>query len=316
MPFRMLEGESVPDAVRRIVSEQIDAAIAEIADRALPEPETIHQVRKRCKKLRAVLRLVRPGLGEVYAAENAFFRDAARLLSPLRDTQSVLDAYDALLARFRHEIARRTFAPVRRQLVQRTRRRAREIADLDERLDRVRGLMEDARERVVAWPIEGTGADGWRDGFERTYRQARRAMVQAYDGLTPEHFHEWRKGVKYHWYQTRLLRPVWSKVLGARADEADALAEMLGDHHDLVVLGATLREELDGADGGPQLARLGELIGRRRAELEAVAKSLGERLHAEKPRDIGARHVRYWEAWQEQQRCRSSPGDEPVAASA
>ena len=76
-------------------------------NRALPEPEKIHQIRKRCKKLRAVLRLVRPGLSEFYASENAFFRDAARVLSPLRDTQSVLDAYDGLMKRYRGEVARR-----------------------------------------------------------------------------------------------------------------------------------------------------------------------------------------------------------------
>src|SRR4030095_9789335 len=316
MSFRMLEGESVPDGVRRIAREQIDAAIAEISDRTLPEAEKIHQVRKRCKKLRALLRLVRPGLGEFYAAENAFFRDAARLLSPLRDAQSVLDAYDALMARFHREVARRALAPTRRQLAQRKSRRAREVTDLDERLDRVRGLMEDARERVGAWPIEVTGPDAWRDGFEQTYRQARRAMAQAYDSPTTEHFHEWRKGVKYHWYHTRLLRPLWTKALGARAEAADALGEMLGDHHDLAVLRATLLEELHEADGRQQVDRLVELILRRRAELEAEAKPLGERLCAEKARQIGARHVRYWDAWQEEQRCQSVTGHEPVAASA
>src|SRR6188768_3143106 len=144
MPFCLLEGESVPDGIRRIAREQIGAAIDEISGRALPEPEKIHQLRKRCKKLRAVLRLVRPGLNELYASENAFFRDAARLLSPLRDTQSVLDAYDGLMKHYGGEVARRTLAPVRRHLVQRKRRRASEVTDLDERLDRVRGMMQDA----------------------------------------------------------------------------------------------------------------------------------------------------------------------------
>lgn len=51
------------------------------------------------------------------------------------------------------------------------------------------------------------------------------------------------------------------------------------------------------------------------AELEAEAKPLGERLCAEKPRQIGARHARYWDAWQGRQRRRSATGDEPVAAS-
>src|SRR4029453_7447377 len=106
---------------------------------------------------------------------------------------------------------RRTLAPIRRQLAQRKSRRAREGTDLDERLDRVRGLMEDAHERVAAWPIEATGSDAWRDGFQQTYRQARRSMALAYAPPTIENFHEWRKGVKYHWYHSRLLRRLWGK---------------------------------------------------------------------------------------------------------
>ena len=315
MSFCLLEGESVPDGIRRIAREQVEAAVDEISDRALREPEKIHQVRKRCKKLRAVLRLVRPGLNELYASENAFFRDAARLLSPLRDTQSVLDAYDGLMKHYRGEVARRTLAPVRRHLVQRKRRRASEVTDLDERLDRVRGMMQDARERIPAWPIEATGSDAWRDGFEQTYRKARRSMALAYANPTTETFHEWRKGVKYHWYHCRLLRPLWSKALGASARAADDLGEMLGDHHDLAVLRSTLLDEPNKVDRR-RIDQVVELIGRRRAQLEAEARPIGERLCAEKPKQIGARHVRYWDAWQQQQHSRGTTADEAVAASA
>ena len=46
---------------------------------------TVHDVRKRCKKVRGLLRLVRPGLGPDYRRANADVRDAARELSSLRD---------------------------------------------------------------------------------------------------------------------------------------------------------------------------------------------------------------------------------------
>jgi CHAD domain-containing protein len=316
MAFRILEAEGVPDGIRRIAGEQIDAAIAEICDPSLPEHEKIHQVRKRCKKLRAVLRLIRPWLGEVYARENAYFRDAARALSPLRDAQSVLDAYDALMARFDGEVERRTFAGVRRRLTLRKSRRAQEVTDLAQRFAHVRGLMEAVRERVATWPVDATGADAWRGGFELTYRRARKAMAAAYEAPSAERFHEWRKGVKYHWYHTRILQPLWDTELAARAGEGNALGEMLGSHHDLGVLRATLLDEAEGFGRGRPVAALVELIGRRRAELEADARPLGARLFAEKPRWIGARHVGYWDAWQEEQRCRRATAEEPAAASA
>ena len=40
------------------------------------------------------------------------------------------------------------------------------------------------------------------------------------------------------------------------------------------------------------------------------------RLCAEKPKQIGARHVRYWDAWQQKQQSRRETADEAVAASA
>src|SRR5262249_8905352 len=280
MAFRMREGESVAEGVRRIAGEQIDAAIADICEHSLADDEKIHQVRKRCKQLRALLRLVRPDLGEAYARENAYFRDAARSLSPLRDAQSVPNAYGALMPRFDGEVERATFGAVRRRLTLRKKRRAREVTDMSLPFDRVRGLMEAARERVATWPVDTTGADAWRGSFEQTYRRARRAMSAVYEAPTPEHFHEWRKSVKYHWYHTRILRPLGDDVITSRADAVDALGEMRGSHHDLVVLRATLLDEADGSGSGRPIALLIELIDRRRSELESDARPLGMRLFA------------------------------------
>jgi CHAD domain-containing protein len=317
MAFRMREGEGIREGVRRIAWEQLDAALAETCDPALPRAEKVRQVRKRCKKLRALLRLYRPLLGDHYPLENAHYRDAARLLSPVRDAQSLLDVYDALMARFEDEVARRTYAPVRRRLARRRRWAAEHGGELGTRLEEVRGLLEAGRERVPSWPIDATDADAWRGGFEHTYGKARRAMAAAYDATTAEHFHEWRKGAKYHWYHTRLLRPIWSRALGAREREADVLGEILGAHHDLTVLRAALLEDdVHGRGGRDLVEQLVELICRRRAELEAAARPLGARLFAERPRQIGGRHGRYWDAWQAAQRCGRVTAQEPVAASA
>jgi hypothetical protein len=54
----------VQDGVRRIAVDQIDAAIAELDDKALDVHETVHQIRKRCKKLRGLIRLVRPAFAD------------------------------------------------------------------------------------------------------------------------------------------------------------------------------------------------------------------------------------------------------------
>ena len=70
MFFRISPGVPFGDDVRRIAYELIDGAVADSGARSIPYPERVHSIRKRCKKLRALVRLVRPGLVDTYRQEN------------------------------------------------------------------------------------------------------------------------------------------------------------------------------------------------------------------------------------------------------
>jgi hypothetical protein len=118
MPYRLTDKESVQNGIRRVISEQIERALAELSDEQLDRSLVIHQVRKRCKKIRGALRLVRDGT-DLYTADNARFRDAARRLSELRDADVMIETYDILTAHFSGEMDGRTIQPIRRQLVAR-----------------------------------------------------------------------------------------------------------------------------------------------------------------------------------------------------
>ena len=100
MGYRLRTGESAQNGIRRVISEEIERSLGEVADADLDRAHTIHQVRKRCKKIRATLRLVRGALGNTYSSENAWYRDAARRMSELRDAQAMMETYDALAKRF------------------------------------------------------------------------------------------------------------------------------------------------------------------------------------------------------------------------
>jgi hypothetical protein len=69
----LLADESVEDGIKRFVSEEIKQAIKEIDNPRLKRSEAIHEVRKHCKKIRSVLRLVRPQFEETYWFENTWF---------------------------------------------------------------------------------------------------------------------------------------------------------------------------------------------------------------------------------------------------
>lgn len=113
MSYKLDPGASLTDAVRAVARDQIDAAISSLEDAGDDLEEAVHDTRKRCKKLRALMRLVRPGIGKTYGKENAAFRDLARTLSDIRDAQVLAETIDGLAQHAEDEAAVALLEPVR-----------------------------------------------------------------------------------------------------------------------------------------------------------------------------------------------------------
>lgn len=290
-----LEDTSLQGGVRRIATDQIRTAIEEIDDPSLDRDATIHQVRKRCKKLRGLVRLVRPGF-EGYAAENARYRDAARRLSGLRDADVLIETYDKLVDHFDAEIDRRAFGQIRRRLTLR-RKSLLEEDRSEEELDAFRSGMERALADARNWTIGDGGFGIAIDGMEKTYKRARKAMQGAGKRRSDEAMHDWRKRVKYHRFHAELLRHVWLEPMNAHADAADELGDILGDHHDLAVFAQVLRADPDAFGSETTIEAALGLVNRRKRALEDRAFGIGSRLFAEKPKRIAGRWAAYRKAW-------------------
>lgn len=296
MAYRLLPDESVPESIRRIHGEQIDNAIDEIDDGDLGPHDTVHQVRKRCKKIRGLVRLVRPCFEETYSEENAWFRDTARLLSDLRDAHVRTETVELLADAFSDGVDPEAFEPVRTELLE-CRDRLMEEQDPDDRLGEAQDRLETARQRPADWPLETTGFDAVAGGLRKTYRRARRRFRKAYDDPTTERFHEWRKRVKYHRYHCRLLEEIWDPLLDVRREAAHDLSDLLGDDHDLAVLRRTLSDRPDAYGGREGVRVLVGVLDRQRAEYQARARPLGAKLFAETPDDLVSRFGAYFDAW-------------------
>lgn len=296
MAYHIKRGEEVEEALRRLADDQLETALEEIASDTLPFAEKVHQVRKRCKKLRGLLRLVRKSF-DGYGDENETFRDAARLLSEVRDAGSLIETYDALTGHFDAQIDRRAFAQIRARLT----RDANEIRDLPEtaeRMEEVRQTLLAARARVPGWRLDDAGFDAVEGGIAKTYKRARKRMAAAWADPTDEAMHDWRKRVKYHWYHARLLRGIWPRMMQAHKDAADDLSDLLGDHHDLAVLDQRLGETPGDFGSETDVEAFRALLQRRKTVLEDRAFHLGRRLLAERKTAIVARWNGYWTHWQ------------------
>ncbi len=297
MAFCLLPDESVEDGIKRVVSEEISQAIKEIDNPRLKRSEAIHEVRKHCKKIRGLLRLVRREFEETYQFENGWFRDAAKGLAELRDAEAIIETYDSLMDKFSDQVDRRAFAPMRRALTLRRKKIMEETGDLSQKLKQLRTHMEKAARRVAAWKLKVKEFDGIEGGLVATYRRARKTLVTAYDEPSAENFHEWRKQAKYHDYHMRLLRELWKPVMRSLSKQTDDLSDLLGDDHNLDVLHKMLLKSPKKYGKKRDIQVLLGLIDRSSAELRMEAHSVGARIFAEKPKTFGRRFSDYWEAW-------------------
>ncbi len=289
--YRLAPGLPVAAEVRRVAVEQLTRAAHDLDD---PDRhEAAHETRKRCKKLRALVRLVRGAAPEVHRTENPALRDAARRLSADRDQAAAVEAFDAFVDHHGDDLAADAFVEVRVGLLE---GRDEATDPWEPQRDAVRADLRDVQARIAGWELHGEGFAVLRDGLHRTYRAARQRMADAVDDGGDATRHEWRKQAKYHWHHLQLLRAAWPPVLRVQAAQVHRLTEMLGHERDLAALLARVRDDPDRYGGVEVVGSFGALVERRRGELLAASRTLGGRCFAEPPRAFVDRVERYWTA--------------------
>lgn len=287
---------TVTDGVQRMALAQLTLALEAMDDMALTLDQKVHATRRRIKKVRALIRLVRP-VFPAYEDENAALREAAKRLSSARDAAVVIETFDRMTAIYADALGGVDIAPVRDRLV--AVRRSMSDAEIGVSLLESRADLFAMRERVDGWSLKEKEAAAFREGLQKTYRKAVRTLSRSKDTGDFDDLHEWRKWAKTHWLHVRLLKRMWPEGLEPRAAALDRLTDDLGEHHDLSVLIELLCTGEEGADPrvdafvkGPAADRL--------AQLERDAWELGDDLFAETPKVFARRCAGYWTVWREE----------------
>ena len=295
--YRLLEGEPVADGIKRVVLARVAKALGHLEDDGEEErADAIHDARKDLKKIRAAIRLVCDALGdEIYKLENAHYRDAGRLVGEFREAEALIESLDSLQERYRGETQLR-FSALRLSFEEDLRAH-RQGGQQERAMAEAAGALRVGRDRVASWPISGDGWELISPGLRRTYRRGRKRLRDVEEDPSVENLHEWRKRVKDLWYQLRLIRNAELELTGHLIRDADALADHLGDDHDLALLRVAASERKGRFDKAADQRLLLDLIDRRRGELRFAAVTLGGRLYDEKPKKFMKRLERRWLAW-------------------
>ncbi|MGQ0456002.1 MAG: CHAD domain-containing protein [Hyphomicrobium sp.] len=291
MAYRLKLDESFEHGFRRIAREQIDRALSELSSLEV-EPAGVHETRKSIKRLRALVRLAAPSIGQKSATRrNSSLRDVARLLAARRDEAVLFETIAALERRADVEM-KTALSSLRSCLGQDM---CQPIRPLEaETAQKARLLLVKEAKRFAKITVKVKGFDAVRPGLEASYRTARRAHKNAYLKPTDEAFHDLRKAAQWHWRHMALLSRSWPEVVDVRASESRAVSQILGEEHDLSMLISAAKDHLAGNSSA--IRSIEQHCRRQQSELRAAVKHRIARLFAEPPSAFGRRMVAYWSA--------------------
>ena len=242
MSYRLKFDERVDKLWRRIVHEQIDTALALLAE-GKNVPVAVHETRKSMKRVRALLKLLRTGLSrEDYKKENSRFGDIARHLSDARDAE--------VLALTALQIAEVTTGKTRAAALEMA-KEARATAQAhagdgagkkstsarpghrlpEQAVGKAIKALKAAKKTVDDVELRSTSFAVVREGLATSYRRGRRAMKRSYESNHDEEFHEWRKWVQAHWRHMWLFSRAWPDHFAARMAFFGRVQHFRDDHH-------------------------------------------------------------------------------------
>lgn len=271
MSFPIDRHETIGDGFRRVLGKQLELAINELSQSS-PESRrrVVHGVRKRIKKIRAILRLLRAST-PLLKTDNHPLRDAARELAAMRDADVHLKTLKKLCRR--SGIGRARFSKTFHMLERKQREASAQSA---ESMRRAGGRLKTMRPKIEDCRRDDIKRRDVQRGLRRIYKKARAAFQKAADDISVVNMHAWRKRTKDIWYDLRLIEVCCPKLARKLVRKAKNLSALLGDEHDLAMLRRTLvRERLGAGENG-----IMKLIASHQLRLQGKAFKLGVKFFA------------------------------------
>ncbi len=282
--------------MHRVAREELEGTLKELLtvnDQA--RSTAVHEARKHLKKVRALIRLLRPVTGEsFYKLENAAMRKAAERMSSIRDSHVRVQTIEKLIVKSGKRRAPAAFARIRTAMAARLRQMMEE-SEKEDWSKQAAADMEQALCRLDKWPLKRVTTKSIRSGLKAACKKARRALMVARGNATDANLHELRKRVKDLWYDLRLLgggRPPPIQALTKRFRD---LGQKLGDDHDLAML---LTAHADNPLPEPaDWETLEKAIASRRPRLQRAVLRLASKALIRKPGAFADFVVGRWETW-------------------
>jgi CHAD domain-containing protein len=278
-----MRSDAWPQHCRAALVRSVSAAAAKFPGPGEEAPKRVHDVRKTLKEARAIARLFLLSVGEPARVTITTLAATRRQIGRARDLDVMAQRVQRL--ELPPEVSESLMAAIKRERV--SAQRARHGLSASTPRARLSAIVR----RLERWDLSAVGTEAIVDAVARTYRQAQRRGLVAFETQDPTALHASRSRVVDLRYQLSLLSCAWPEALNAQAEALNDLREALGDFNDLHVL-RTFAADHGGLS--PQaLEGLGARIVLKQEKLKRRARVEFERLFAETPSAFAARLTAY-----------------------
>jgi CHAD domain-containing protein len=281
--------ESLRTGLLRVVDELIGSLTTNQAHLSRNGEEDIHRVRTTIKRLRALLRLIRPAIDPAFFnRENDRLRTAAGLLSFARDTEVACRTLKTL------PVSDESDQEAVRSVLSSLETRAQQPKDIQETMAEVNRRLEQARLNFHRLKLRGSDRQILEAGLRAVYRQGRQRMKTAIKQGQDNAFHRWRIRAKNLYYELQFLESVWPKRIDRIVSRLSDLEDQIGHDHDAAVLRAWLKKQPGTFGGDETVHRVVACLDDQTRTLRQKVVPLGCKIWRQKPRRFAQKVVRHW----------------------
>lgn len=212
---------------------QFDGIDVQLALMDLDPQDAIHELRKHTKRLRALLRLLRPVLKQSkYRKQNQALRTIAQSFASQRDSDAFSETLERLSVRLRQTFSNADLVAIQDRLSehQHQNRHALHV------------LIENAFEQTMVCRKGCEKLDvklsrkQLCELFLTSYIQSQKRFKKVNQSSQASDFHNWRKSVKALYYQSQLLRKNGVNLPKSFRKDLNLLGETLGEYQDVSML--------------------------------------------------------------------------------
>jgi CHAD domain-containing protein len=255
----------------------------------------IHEVRTNIKKIRGLLRLLRHEIGEnSYNEMNAYYRDLAMEVAPLRDDTSQIELLREIKLKLRNPAVTKALDKIISQH-RRNRKTAFDLFKQSGHAEDIKQMILGLQQMIHSLSFTGDPEFFILKSLQHVYKRARGAFETTEFLNDDEIYHYWRKQVKYLTYHLMLLNKAWQNSIRTYISDLSFLGSSLGKLHDLNLFHEAIKSKNIQISDKNSRKKLMRYLYNRRWLLRKQVHALGEQCFIESSEAFS---LRIFENWQ------------------